>query len=209
MHPEVASNWRRWGKEAAEPSPGFVAVRRGTPTGSTGSHVTFVESYDPKSGTFVGLGGDQGRPEVTLSARDYQFFAPRPAGAASEAVPLPHSPPEDVGPEDTLEQIAMKRQRLLEEPFDPIEFFGTARKPLSNLQRYAGKLSERHVLGAERTIKPPETYGVGRNKIFSPPGPARRPSTPGVMNPFEKGGEFERRGFEDPHKFDPKAGKDI
>lgn len=83
MHPEVASNWRRWGLEVAEPSPGYVAVRRGTPTGSTGSHVTFVESSDPQRGTFVGLGGNQGRPEVTLSARDYQFYAPRPNATAS------------------------------------------------------------------------------------------------------------------------------
>ena len=51
----VASNWRKWGKPVeGAPQPGDIAIRRGTPTGSTGSHVTIVESVNP-DGTFVGL----------------------------------------------------------------------------------------------------------------------------------------------------------
>jgi uncharacterized protein (TIGR02594 family) len=59
LHPEVASNWRRWGAATNTPQTGDVAVRRGAQTGSTGSHVTFVESINADKGTFVGLGGNQ------------------------------------------------------------------------------------------------------------------------------------------------------
>ena len=56
-NPQVASNWRNWGTKVDVPQPGDVAVRRGPATGSTGSHVTFVQSVG--QGTFAGLGGNQ------------------------------------------------------------------------------------------------------------------------------------------------------
>ena len=56
-NPQVASNWRNWGTKVDVPQPGDVAVRRGPTTGSTGSHVTFVQSVG--QGTFAGLGGNQ------------------------------------------------------------------------------------------------------------------------------------------------------
>ena len=72
-HPQVASNWRRWGEPTSTPVPGDVAVRRGAQTGSTGSHVTFVEKIDPNTGTFTGLGGNQTRWESPFNARNYDF----------------------------------------------------------------------------------------------------------------------------------------
>jgi len=59
-NPAVASNWRNWGSPTSDPQPGDIAVRKGARTGETGSHVTFVESVDQESGTFKGLGGNQG-----------------------------------------------------------------------------------------------------------------------------------------------------
>lgn len=55
----IASNWRKFGAPDDKPNPGDIAVRRGTPTGNTGSHVTIVESYDPSTRTFIGVGGNQ------------------------------------------------------------------------------------------------------------------------------------------------------
>jgi len=75
-NPEIASNWRNYGSLVrGAPAPGDIAVAdRGVPTGATGSHVTIVESYNPKTGTFVGLGGNQGRGfESTFQAGGYQF----------------------------------------------------------------------------------------------------------------------------------------
>ena len=71
----VASNWRRWGTAVEGlPQPGDIAVRKGAPTGSTGSHVTIVEGVDPKTGRFTGLGGNQGRGfESQFKLRDYTF----------------------------------------------------------------------------------------------------------------------------------------
>ncbi|TYL87443.1 CHAP domain-containing protein [Bradyrhizobium cytisi] len=72
QNPAIASNWRNWGTEVQDPQPGDVAVRRGARTGSTGSHVTFVESVG--KGSFTGLGGNQGRWESTQQTGRYQFF---------------------------------------------------------------------------------------------------------------------------------------
>jgi uncharacterized protein (TIGR02594 family) len=72
-NPAVASNWRNWGEAAGSPQAGDIAVRRGAQTGSTGSHVTFVESYDPKTGMFKGIGGNQGRAESNFQASAYEF----------------------------------------------------------------------------------------------------------------------------------------
>ena len=72
-NPAIASNWRNYGYAVDTPQPGDIAVRRGARTGSTGSHVTFVEGYDPKTGTFTGLGGNQGRWEGQYPASRYEF----------------------------------------------------------------------------------------------------------------------------------------
>jgi len=74
QNPAIASNWRNWGSPVeGAPQPGDVAVRKGVRTGSTGSHVTFVENFDPKTGSFTGVGGNQGRPESSFNASQYEF----------------------------------------------------------------------------------------------------------------------------------------
>lgn len=74
----IASNWRNWGTPVDSPQPGDVAVRKGgrggyVPTGATGSHVTFVEGVDPKTGKFTGLGGNQGRFQSQYASGQYEF----------------------------------------------------------------------------------------------------------------------------------------
>ena len=72
--PAIASNWRKYGSPVeGAPQPGDVAVRKGVPTGSTGSHVTFVEGYDPKTGRFTGIGGNQGSPRSSFPASQYDY----------------------------------------------------------------------------------------------------------------------------------------
>jgi len=73
-NPEVASNWRHFGHQVATPMPGDIAVRRGTPTGSTGSHVTVVGAIDPGGGGFTAIGGNQGRMVSHYATGSYQFF---------------------------------------------------------------------------------------------------------------------------------------
>ena len=53
--------------------PGDVGIRAGTPTGQTGSHVTFVESVNPAKGTFIGFGGNQSSFRSEYSLSDYDF----------------------------------------------------------------------------------------------------------------------------------------
>ena len=72
-NPRVASNWRTWGQPTAQPQAGDIAVRRGAPTGQTGSHVTFVENYNPKDGTFTGIGGNQGHMRARFNIADFEF----------------------------------------------------------------------------------------------------------------------------------------
>jgi hypothetical protein len=81
-NPQVASNWRLWGDPVSGlPQPGDVAVRRpefhgrlgSGQTGDTGSHVTFVEGVDPKTGRFTGLGGNQGSIESRYPLNQYSF----------------------------------------------------------------------------------------------------------------------------------------
>lgn len=88
---ETASNWRNYGVAAeGGPQPGDIAVRRGVPTGSTGSHVTIVDRYDPKTGKFVGIGGNQGAGfSSSFNAGDYDFrrgAAPAAGGQAGAPV---------------------------------------------------------------------------------------------------------------------------
>jgi uncharacterized protein (TIGR02594 family) len=76
-HPEVASNWRNWGRRVGIPRPGDVAVRKGTRTGNTGSHVGIVESIDPRSGIVTLIGGNQRagvRTRIRLSDYGYQTY---------------------------------------------------------------------------------------------------------------------------------------
>jgi uncharacterized protein (TIGR02594 family) len=75
----VASNWRTFGEPVVgPPQPGDIAVaNRGVRTGDPGSHVTFVEGYNPKTGTFTGLGGNQRSGfESTFKASGYSFRRP-------------------------------------------------------------------------------------------------------------------------------------
>jgi uncharacterized protein (TIGR02594 family) len=94
QNPEVASNWRTFGSPVeGAPQPGDIAVRRGARTGALGSHVTFVESYDPKTGTFIGLGGNQrAGPESRFQAGGYEFRHPeapvRTAAAPAQGMEL-------------------------------------------------------------------------------------------------------------------------
>lgn len=77
-NPEVASNWRNFGTLDPTPHPGDIAVAgRGVRTGALGSHVTFVENYDPSTGTFTGLGGNQRAGfESRFRAGGYEFRRP-------------------------------------------------------------------------------------------------------------------------------------
>jgi hypothetical protein len=92
-NPAIAPNWRNWGQVDPTPHPGDIAVaNRGVPTGATGSHVTFVEAVDPKTGTFTGLGGNQrAGPESKFQISGYTFR--RSVGGHAG---LPHG--SDVGP---------------------------------------------------------------------------------------------------------------
>jgi hypothetical protein len=72
-NPQIASNWRNYGREVSDPRPGDIAVRRGAPTGSTGSHVTIVEELNQRG--FVGLGGNQGGGMHSQFPRaSYQYY---------------------------------------------------------------------------------------------------------------------------------------
>lgn len=75
--PEIASNWRLWGTPTDTPKPGDVAIRRGVPTGHTGSHVVMVESVN-RDGTMTVIGGNMHRGgqvqlRVKMPMRDYEF----------------------------------------------------------------------------------------------------------------------------------------
>jgi uncharacterized protein (TIGR02594 family) len=71
---QVASNWRNFGQPVeGDPQPGDIAVRRGAATGSTGSHVTMVDQFDPETGRFKGIGGNQGRMTSSFPRSRYDF----------------------------------------------------------------------------------------------------------------------------------------
>jgi uncharacterized protein (TIGR02594 family) len=79
-NPAVASNWRNYGTPVSTPRPGDIAVRKTSrfnggpvPTGQTGSHVTFVNSIDPKTGQFVGFGGNQKGWQSAYNLNDFEF----------------------------------------------------------------------------------------------------------------------------------------
>jgi hypothetical protein len=78
-NPEVASNWRTYGLPIAAPQEGSIAIRKGSlrgygvRTGETGSHVTFVDSVDRASGTFMGVGGNQPSNKERFRISDYDF----------------------------------------------------------------------------------------------------------------------------------------
>lgn len=83
-NPEIASNWRGWGQPTTEPKAGDIAVRRGTPTGQTGSHVTFVENFNPQAGTFTAIGGNQGHARSTFRIADFDFRTGMPEREARQ-----------------------------------------------------------------------------------------------------------------------------
>jgi hypothetical protein len=106
-HPEIASNWRNFGERVTgTPQPGDVAVRRGVRTGATGSHVTIVDEYDPKTGRFIGIGGNQGGIRSQFPRRNgqgYDFYRSKPR---EEATPLPRpNPPEAEPPPPPRERL--------------------------------------------------------------------------------------------------------
>jgi uncharacterized protein (TIGR02594 family) len=71
---KIASNWRNFGQPIeGDPQPGDIAVRRGARTGSTGSHVTIVDQFDPETGRFKGIGGNQGRMMSSFPRSGYDF----------------------------------------------------------------------------------------------------------------------------------------
>jgi hypothetical protein len=84
QNPAIASNWRNFGVPVeGPPQPGDVAVRRGPRTGATGSHVTFVQDFDPATGIFHGVGGNQGSRWVSpYSANRFDFRRMMPDRAA-------------------------------------------------------------------------------------------------------------------------------
>ena len=98
-NPEIASNWRNIGTPV-EPGPNTIAVKNGTPTGQTGSHVTFAENYDPKTGTFTGFGANQNKIEDRYKAKDYTFYPMPSIGGNAAALAgggLPSTPPPSMG----------------------------------------------------------------------------------------------------------------
>jgi CHAP domain len=115
-HPEVASNWRNFGERVyGAPQPGDIAVRRGTKTGSTSphGHVTIVEKYDPKTGRFIGIGGNQGRLRSeygTKGPRGYDFYRSKP----DASVATPERPPAPKPQSDTPRPPAVPRDRMMD-----------------------------------------------------------------------------------------------
>jgi hypothetical protein len=97
-NPEVASNWRNWGTVDNQPKEGDVAVRRGVPTGQTGSHVTFVGHVNA-DGTFTGIGGNQGGTKQ-YRADEFEFRRPPEAGSpeGEQGVPHPGGQPPGTAP---------------------------------------------------------------------------------------------------------------
>lgn len=92
-NPAIASNWRSFGAVVeGAPQPGDIAVRKGVPTGSTGSHVTIVNQVDPQTGKFIGLGGNQGgaAKNSNFPLSRYEFRRPGGAfeGGRSDAIPF-------------------------------------------------------------------------------------------------------------------------
>lgn len=96
-NPAIASNWRNWGKSTDTPQPGDIAVRKGAPTGATGSHVTIVENYDPNSGRFSGIGGNQGSARSNFPINRYEFRHSDPKAQSLTTVPAILFPPGMLG----------------------------------------------------------------------------------------------------------------
>jgi uncharacterized protein (TIGR02594 family) len=90
----VASNWRNHGQPVeGDPQPGDIAIkknnRRGggyVPTGAVGSHVNFVKDYDPETGKFTGIGGNQSRMTTSFPRSQYDFRRGDETTAARERV---------------------------------------------------------------------------------------------------------------------------
>ena len=99
----VASNWRNFGTQVDSANLGpnaknVIAVRKGVAIGDVGSHVTIVDpsSIDPRTGWFVGLGGNQGGMAKNSRFRinRYDFYQANAAPAnGNEAAPASASTP--------------------------------------------------------------------------------------------------------------------
>jgi hypothetical protein len=112
---QVASNWRNYGERVTgQPQPGDVAVAirqraaltGGKPiaTGATGSHVTFVQDYDPKSDRITGFGGNQAAWATTAPAKGFEYFRPQVAMAGGGiVVPSMGAAPPGLGGPTTAE----------------------------------------------------------------------------------------------------------
>jgi Mannosyl-glycoprotein endo-beta-N-acetylglucosaminidase len=84
----IASNWRAWGQAVAPGNvqEGDVAVRRGAPTGSTGSHVTLVGAGGIQGGRFEAVGGNQRSGITRHSAAIYDFRRGIPINAGGQSL---------------------------------------------------------------------------------------------------------------------------
>jgi uncharacterized protein (TIGR02594 family) len=82
---EIASSWRGWGQPTTEPKAGDIAVRRGPlRANGTGSHVTFVENFNPQAGTFTAIGGNQGHARSVFRIADFDFRSGMPEREARQ-----------------------------------------------------------------------------------------------------------------------------
>jgi hypothetical protein len=85
-NPQLASNWRNYGVlDPNGPHPGDIAVRKPQfhsslgdgRTGNAGSHVTIVNTFDPKNpNRFGSIGGNQGALVTSMPTNQYDFYSP-------------------------------------------------------------------------------------------------------------------------------------
>jgi hypothetical protein len=93
----IASNWRKFGDPVeGDPHPGDIAVRRGVATGSAGSHVTIVDSFDSDTGKFTGIGGNQGRIRSNFARSAYDFRRGEEASARMDKAQSAAAPAQQV-----------------------------------------------------------------------------------------------------------------
>jgi hypothetical protein len=131
---QVASNWRNYGDRITGlPQPGDIAVAirqraaltGGKPiaTGDTGSHVTFVQDYDPKSDRITGFGGNQAAWATTAPAKGFEYFRPHMAMAEGGIViPQGHVPPRSLFSKQQFQDYLERTQALS----NPVSDIGAA-----------------------------------------------------------------------------------
>ncbi|MDB5177590.1 MAG: hypothetical protein JWN75_1258 [Candidatus Saccharibacteria bacterium] len=113
-NPQVASNWRNYGSAVDNPQPGDIAVRKGARTGSTGSHVTIVDSVN--GGRFKGLGGNQRGGRISnFPTGGYEFrrgSAPEASASPSTAQAAPTPQPSTAPDDEAMERARQQREEL-------------------------------------------------------------------------------------------------